>query len=170
MIGDGAKKLVERGFAAHGRAAGPAELDEFLEDYEANAAVATVAYPGMEAALNALAARGHKMAVCTNKPEQPARTVLAALGLEQFFAVVCGGDGAYRKPDPRHLGQALAMLGEAACVMIGDHENDRAAARGMSMPFIFAAWGYGTAEGDAAAHHPSDLPELVAAFETSDIP
>ena len=164
MIGDGAAKQVERAFAAHGRVAGPAELDEFLEDYEANAAVATVAYPGMAAALSALAARGHKMAVCTNKPDQAARNVLAALKLEQFFEVVCGGDGAYRKPDPRHLGQTLAGLGEAEGVMIGDHVNDLAAARGLTMPFIFAAWGYGAAEGDATAGQPSDVPELVAKF------
>lgn len=167
MIGDGAAKLVERAFAAHGRTAGPAELDEFLEDYEANATVATVAYPGVAAALTALAARGHKMAVCTNKPERAARDVLAALGLERFFTAVRGGDGPYRKPDPRHLGDALAALGEAEGVMIGDHENDMAAARGLGMPSIFAAWGYGAAEGDSTARVPGDVPELVAALDNA---
>jgi len=46
MIGDGAKALVERGFAAHGQQAKPVDLADFLADYEENATVETVVYPG----------------------------------------------------------------------------------------------------------------------------
>ena len=161
MIGDGAKTLVQRAFAAHDRASGPAEYAEFLDDYEANATVATVVYPGIEAALATLHAAGHKMAVCTNKPEQAARNVLQALGLAHFFTAVVGGDGPYRKPDPRPLSQALAAMGETNGIMIGDHQNDMAAAQALNLPFIHAAWGYGEVKADVVARQPADLLHLV---------
>jgi phosphoglycolate phosphatase len=163
MIGDGAKVLVERGFAAHGVTAGPAELALFLEDYEANAAVETVPYPGMGDALAALKAAGHALAVCTNKPVAPARQILTALGLNDFFPVLIGGDSTpFRKPDPRHLAAALAALGTEDAVMVGDHENDMAAARGLGIPSIFVSWGYGNATGTVTADHASELPGLIA--------
>ena len=111
MVGDGAKRLVERAFAARGLAAGVDELADFLADYEANCALATRVYPGIPEALQTLAAQGHKLAVCTNKPAAATRNVLDALGLAPFFGAVVGGDSTpYRKPDPRHLAQALSGL------------------------------------------------------------
>lgn len=167
MIGDGAKVLVDRAFAHRAAAAGPEALAAFLDDYEANAVVETEPYPGIVAALEALSAAGHTMAVCTNKPELAARQILARLGLDRFFRAVTGGDTTrFRKPDARHLAATLRALdgvergGKA--VMIGDHANDVAAAAGLGIPSIFVAWGYGKATGTyniAAAH---ELPGLIA--------
>ncbi len=169
MVGDGARVLVERGFAARGAAPDGGALAEFLADYTANAAHTTRPYPGVEATLGLLAEKGWRMAVCTNKPIAAARPLLAALGLARFFAAVSGGDSyAVRKPDPGHL---LATLAEAGgevgrALMVGDHHNDLAAASGAGMPAIFAAWGYGprAAGRDAAAIAAcfADLPAIVA--------
>jgi phosphoglycolate phosphatase len=165
MIGDGAKALVERAFAARGSVAAPADVAAFLADYEAHATVETVPYPGIPQALAALTAAGHTLAVCTNKPEEPARRILAALELTAFFAVVTGGDSTpFRKPDPRHLAATLAALGTADAVMVGDHENDMAAARGLGIPSIFVTWGYGASTGTVTAHHADQLPALLAAL------
>jgi phosphoglycolate phosphatase len=166
MIGDGAKVLVERAFAARKRVAAPEDQAAFLADYEANAAVETVPYPGMAAALGALRAAGHVLAVCTNKPEAPAKRILAALGLLGFFDVVVGGDSTpWRKPDPRHLGAVLTALDTETAIMVGDHENDMAAARGLGLASIFVAWGYGEASGTVRAEAAAELPGLVAALE-----
>ncbi len=163
MIGDGAKALVERGFAAHGRQAGPADLADFLADYEENATVETVVYPGMTEALIQLAGSGYRLAICTNKPVSAAAIILERLALKPFFPVLIGGDSTpFRKPDPRHLAGAVAELGGGAAVMIGDHENDMAAARGLGVPSIFAAWGYGIAQGTHTAHSAAELPTLIA--------
>jgi len=165
MIGDGAKVLVERGFAARGKTAKPEHLAAFLADYEANSAVETVPFPGIEAALAALQEAGHKLAVCTNKPAAAARHILSALGIADYFDVVTGGDSTpWRKPDPRHLGATLDALGTRDAVMVGDHENDMAAARGLDIPSIFASWGYGKAVGTATADSAFDLPEIIAAL------
>jgi phosphoglycolate phosphatase len=162
MIGDGARVLVERAWAAHGQVAGAADLADFLADYEANATVETVLYPGIMEMLARLKGDAHPLAICTNKPLAVTRIILEKLGLQRFFPVVIGGDStSYRKPDPRHLEAAVTALGGAKAVMIGDHENDMAAARGLGVPSIFVSWGYGSALGDYIARVPAELPGIV---------
>lgn len=171
MVGDGARVLLERGFAARGRTLDEASLAAFLDDYGGHAAVATRPYPDVVATLRHFAQAGWRMAVCTNKPEVPARTVLAALALDGFFAAVGGGDSfPVRKPDPQHLLATIAAAGgdPARAVMVGDHHNDIRAAAGAGIPSIFAAWGYGPADtgthAAATARGFAELPALVAAL------
>lgn len=168
MIGDGVKVLVERAMAARGAPFDPAALDSFVEDYSANAAVETAAFDGIAEALESLAASGWQLAVCTNKPVGPARTLLRDLGLADRFETIGGGDSyPFRKPDPAHL---LATLRDAggdpgSAVMIGDHHNDMAAAAGAGVPAIFAGWGYGPiamAAGAPVAMTVRELPDLLA--------
>jgi phosphoglycolate phosphatase len=168
MIGDGVHVLIERALAARGRPFDPAAYQGFLDDYAAHAAVATRPFPGIPEALDALAAQGWRMAVCTNKHEHAARVLLDALGLLDRFAAIGGGDTfPVRKPDPEHLFATLrAASGDAArAVMIGDHRNDIAAAAGAGIPCVFAAWGYGPAEmaqgAAAVARTPAALPALL---------
>jgi phosphoglycolate phosphatase len=166
MVGDGVAKLVERAFGARGGVPDAVAVAEYAADYAAHSAVATVPYPGVADALRGLADDGWRLAVCTNKPEQAARGLLAALGLAQWFAAVGGGDSyPVRKPDPKHLLATLAAAGgdRDRAIMAGDHANDVAAARAAGLPCIFAAWGYGPAkmaEGAAAVAH--DFPDLAA--------
>jgi phosphoglycolate phosphatase len=162
MIGDGARMLLVRAFAAHGAAATEADHDDFVAYYTAHSADETAPYPGMVEALRDLRAAGHPLAVCTNKPAVAAREVLSLLKLEDYFAVVTGGDSTpYRKPDPRHLAATIEALGAPSAVMIGDHHNDIAAAAGCDIPAIFAAWGYGAAEAAYVAKHASELPGII---------
>jgi len=167
MVGDGVRALVERGFAARGAAMDEAALDAFLIDYTANAAVGSRAYPGVTATLEALRGQGWTMAVCTNKPEAPARALLAALGLDGFFAAVGGGDSfPVRKPNPAHLTATLAACNgdPARTVMVGDHHNDIHAAAGAGVASIWARWGYGAGVTGAAAEADAftDLPGILA--------
>lgn len=168
MIGDGAKVLVERAMAARGAAFELAALDSFLKDYSANAAVETAAFDGIAETLESLVGSGWRLAVCTNKPVAPARTLLRDLGLADRFATIGGGDSyASRKPDPAHLLATLRDAGgdPADAVMIGDHHNDMAAAAGAGVPAIFAGWGYGPiamAAGAPIARTARDLPDLLA--------
>jgi phosphoglycolate phosphatase len=165
MIGDGAKVLVDRAWAAQGRIAEPADLADFLADYEQNSSVETVVYPGLMAALEELTRNGHRLAICTNKPAVATAGILEPLGLQKFFPVVIGGDSTpYRKPDPRHLAAAVTALGASRTVMIGDHDNDMAAARGLGIPSIFASWGYGSGQGTYTAHSTAELPCIIAAL------
>ncbi len=156
MVGDGVARLVEKAFAARGRMPDATAIAVFSADYAAHAAVESRLYPDVEATLQGLADEGWRLAVCTNKPEGAARSLLEALGLARFMAAVGGGDSfPVRKPDPAHMTATLRAAGGTAerAVMAGDHANDVVAACGAGLPCIFAAWGYGPlsmAEGSAA--------------------
>ena len=146
MVGDGVPVLIDRAFAARQASPDAAALSAFLAYYGANAARETRAFPGVEPALRELAARGWRLAVCTNKPAAPARALLAALGLEGYFAAIGAGDSfATRKPDPGHLLATIAAAGgtPGRAVMVGDHRNDVVAGAGAGVPCVFAGWGYG---------------------------
>ncbi len=146
MVGDGARALVERAFAARGLEADEDAQAGFLADYSANAAVATRPFPGAETALRDLAGAGWRLAVCTNKPGIATSALLAALGLEALFVAIGAGDSfPVKKPDPRHLLATIELAGgdPARAVMVGDHSNDVRAAIGAGLPCLFAGWGYG---------------------------
>jgi phosphoglycolate phosphatase len=171
MVGDGVARLVGRAFVARGRTADAADVAEYSADYAAHTVEASRLFPGVADALGRMAAEGWRLAVCTNKPEAPARSLLRAFGLDGLISAVGGGDSfPVRKPDPRHLLATLAAAGGSAdrAVMVGDHANDVAAATGAGLPCIFAAWGYGPPEmaaGAAAiAAAFSEVPDLAHAL------
>ncbi|MBO1076813.1 phosphoglycolate phosphatase [Roseomonas marmotae] len=168
FIGDGVPTLLARAFTARDREPDAAALPDFLADYEASAAVHTRPFDGIPTVLETLRQQGWLMAVCTNKPAAAAHILLDALGLSGLFAAVGGGDSfPTRKPDPAHLLATLKAAGgdPARAVMIGDHHNDIAAARGAGVPAIFVSWGYGpraSADGAPVAERPAELPALLA--------
>jgi len=171
MVGDGVARLVERACAARGRQADAADVAAFATDYAAHAVAASRLYPGVADTLRLLAAEGWRLAVCTNKPEAPARALLRAFGLDGLIAAIGGGDSfPVRKPDPRHLLATLAAAGGTPdrAVMVGDHANDVAAATGAGLPCIFAAWGYGppamAAGAAATAAAFTEVPALARAL------
>ena len=170
MIGDGVRALVTKALTARNRPFDEAALDAFVADYTAEATARTRPFDGIPAALDSLAARGWRMAVCTNKPEAAARKLLEELGMAGRFAALGGGDSfAVRKPDPGHLLATLAAAGGAKdrAVMIGDHRNDVLAAAGAGVPGIFAGWGDGPvamADGAPVAATPHDLPGMIDAL------
>jgi phosphoglycolate phosphatase len=168
MVGDGARVLLARAFAAHQVSPDAAGLDRataaYLADYAANGLVATLPYPNVAQTLAALDKAGWRMAVCTNKPETAARAILGGLGLGPF-AVVAGGDTfPVRKPHPGHLARTLGAAGMTSAVMVGDHHNDMAAARGCGLKCVWASWGYAASDPGADAVAPSfaELPGLLA--------
>lgn len=149
MIGDGIRALLERGLAAQGakldEAAMAAADERFLRHYADNLARESRPFPGVWAALAELEEAGFRLAVCTNKAQEFALPLLGQLGLRDRFASVIGGDFlAVRKPDPRHLLEAIRAAGARpeGSVMIGDSRNDVAVARAAGLPVVLVSFGY----------------------------
>ena len=166
MVGDGTTKLVERAFAARSGEARPDDIEAFVADYTAHATEATRAFPGVEETLGRLKASGWQFALCTNKTIAATHAVLDALGLAHWFAALgCGDTFPVRKPNPAHLlGTLDAASGDPRrAVMVGDHANDIAVAKGAGLPSIFAAWGYGARSMAAGA---SAVAERFTALAT----
>ncbi len=112
-------------------------------------------YPGVVEGLQALRARGLRLACLTNKPNAFARPLLALKGLDGYFEHAFGGDAfARKKPDPLPLLQACRALGSdpARTLMVGDSRNDAAAARAAGCPVVLVSYGYNHGEPAASAH------------------
>lgn len=148
MVGHGARATIAKGLALTG--GGDAAMVEagvplFLEHYEAHIADASQPWPGVEAALDALAAAGCQLGICTNKPTALSRALVEALGWAGRFGANVGGDAlAVRKPDPAHVLEALLLLGgaQADAAFVGDSIVDVEAARNAGLPVVAVSFGY----------------------------
>ncbi|HEY0028781.1 MAG TPA: phosphoglycolate phosphatase [Allosphingosinicella sp.] len=146
MVGGGARSLVQRALTITGGAAEELVdqgLPMYLDFYAQDVCVGTRPYPGVEAALDALAADGIALALCTNKVEQLTHALVEALGWQGRFASVVGGDTLpTRKPEPAMLHEAIARAGGAPAVFVGDSITDADTARAAAVPFVAVSFGY----------------------------
>ena len=153
FIGNGVGILVQR-LMAHQRLPEDAKLHaelvaRFIGIYE-EAFDLTALYPCVSTALTMLADLGHRLAICTNKPEGPTRAVLRHFGLLPLFPVIVGGDTLpQRKPDPAPLHAAIAATGGAKALFIGDSEVDSETATAARVPFALYTGGYRKAAPEA---------------------
>jgi len=173
MVGNGVEKLVERGFAAHGREVAGDELASmtklFMSLYEPRATLRTRLYAGVAATLQSLRSEGVSLAVLTNKPSEPTRLILEGLRVADCFRTVVAGDsGLPKKPDPAVIHAALEALGASAeeALMVGDSPADVGAARAAGIPVIVVSYGYTKvpAEELGADHVVDSLTEIAAAI------
>jgi phosphoglycolate phosphatase len=148
MVGHGARKLLERGLAATGEVS-PALVEAgvapFLAFYAASIAVGSRPYPGVEAALDVLAAAGCTLAICTNKPAALSVALVTALGWDGRFAANLGFDSVpAAKPDPGHLFATIAAAGgdAASTVFVGDSITDTTTGRAAGVPVVAVSFGF----------------------------
>ena len=124
-------------------------LETFLKIYNADPCVLTQPFDGIIEFLQWAKAEG-KMLICvTNKPEQPARSIVEALGMNQYFADVIGGDRfEERKPHPKQLLYCAEYyeLDKTDILMVGDSVNDVEAARRAGIDCIVVSYGYNHGE------------------------
>ncbi len=173
MIGQGARKLIERGLEVEGREMTPAEVtkltDDFIAFYADHIADESRPFAGLIEALDALEAKGYRFAVCTNKLEGLSKLLLEKLGLTARFAAICGADTfGISKPDPVILQQTVAKAGGemSAVVMVGDAGPDVGVARRANVPVIGVTFGYtdtpiAELKPDVVIDHFRDLPATV---------
>lgn len=146
FIGEGAAIFVSRMMAARGIKETPKSHDSLYQDFIAHYELAVdkaVFYPGAWSALGVLKAAGHKLGLCTNKPELAARAVVRHMGMEKIFdAFMAGGMMDSRKPEPGMLLQAIDDLGGGPALYVGDSEVDAETASRAGVPFALYSEGY----------------------------
>ena len=174
FVGGGTRMMLCRALDHTGGPLAEAEFEAvlgiLLQHYEAHIADHTLPYPGCLEALDALAARGCKLAVITNKIEVYSRKLLDALGMTSRFAAILGGDtlGPGRaKPAPDMIDTAILTCGGGSFAMVGDSTYDVRAARNARVPVVALSFGYNdlpAAElgADAVIDH---YDELIGALE-----
>ena len=144
-IGDGVRKLVERSLQGL-----DVDVDEALaldkQFYAEHMLDETQLYPGVEEGLKLLA--GNELAVLSNKPGDPTRSILKHLGADGlFFRMLGGGDLPSLKPAPDGLEALMAESGISAenTWMIGDHHTDLEVAHNAGVKSGFVTYGIGHA-------------------------
>ena len=131
-------------------------------------------YPGVREMLDALAAAGHAIACCSNGPVDYVDEAIDGHGLRGYFEEYrCRGMGYDGKTDMLRdvmacwgLSEHPKAGGPARVIMVGDREDDIAAARRNGARSIAAAYGFGSdeelADADAIVRHAGEIPEAVA--------
>ena len=143
--------------------------ERFMAHYGPAPAALSRPFLNVAATLDALAARGLALAVCTNKPEAISRRILADLGLAGYFPEVVGGDTfPTRKPDPAGLLACHERLGAGRALSVGDSEVDAETADRAGLPFALFTEGYRHSPPQALPHRHlfsdfAELPGIVAA-------
>lgn len=123
-----------------------AQYQQLLEAYANAIDNHTFLYDGAMKAVADLKAEGYKVAICTNKPEGLAETLLQSLGVRHEFASMLGADSLpVRKPDPEHLLETVRRAGGdvTRCVLVGDTVTDRDTSKNAGVPSILVTFGPG---------------------------
>jgi phosphoglycolate phosphatase len=170
-VGDGAPMLVRRAlgdpddekFFKQG-------LEFFLGYYREHKLDYTRVYPGIPEALQRIQSNGanRKMAVLSNKPVNPSRAIVDALGLAEFFVNIYGGNSfETKKPDPQGVKTLLKETGTgpANAIIVGDSSIDVLTGRNAEIATCGVTYGFAPhtlceAPPDILIESPQELGEL----------
>jgi len=172
-VGDGAPVLVRR---ALGESASEPEfkaaLEYFLGYYRLHKLDHTVVYAGIPEVLARLSLPSNGtqrlMAVLSNKPVNPSRDIVQALGLGGYFVRIYGGNSfPTKKPDPLGVQTILDEVGvkPQEAIMIGDSSIDVQTGRNASLwtcgvKYGFAPHTLDDTSPDVLVDTPKELGEL----------
>jgi phosphoglycolate phosphatase len=174
-VGDGVAMLVRRSLGD------PKDehffqqcLDYFLAYYREHKLDHTRVYDGIPEALkiirNSANGSSRTMAVLSNKPVNPCRAIIDALGLGAFFTHVYGGNSfPTKKPDPQGAKSILRDVGATPeeTLIVGDSSIDVATGRNAGtwtcgVTYGFAPQTLQSAAPDVVVDTPAELGQLFA--------
>jgi phosphoglycolate phosphatase len=172
-VGDGAPMLIRRalGDPKDERLLNRA-LEYFLSYYKEHKLDHTTVYAGIPEALRQIEANGRRrqMAVLSNKPVNPSRAIVEALGLGDFFVRVYGGNSfETKKPDPLGIQVILKETGvpPEQAMMVGDSSIDVLTGRNAGLVTCGVSYGFAPqtlslAQPDVLVDTPDELRQLFA--------
>lgn len=145
FVGNGVRLLMERavpGGAAHPRF--ELLLATFKRHYVDHCLDRTAPYAGVDAMLRALKARGHRIAIVSNKLQSGVTALYETFFRDTVEVAVGERPEVRRKPAPDMVRQALCELGCASdnALYVGDSDVDVATARAAGVPCISVLWGF----------------------------
>jgi phosphoglycolate phosphatase len=170
-VGDGAPMLVRRALGdPNDEGFFKEALEFFLGYYREHKLDHTVVYEGIPRALETIRAgdRDRKMAVLSNKPVNPSRAIVEALGLANFFVRVYGGNSfETKKPDSLGVKTLLSetQTSPENSMIVGDSSVDVVTGRNAGIFTCGVTYGFAPhtlceAPPDVTVHNPQELEAL----------
>lgn len=173
-VGDGAPVLIQRALGGEkvDEALVRKGLEFFLSYYRTHKLDHTTVYHGISEALGSIQGSGNgnsrKLAVLSNKPVIPSRTIVEALGLGGFFVQIYGGNSfATKKPDPEGACKLLEECGvrPEQTVIVGDSHTDIETGHNAGLWTVGVTYGFAPhtladSSPDVEVDHPRELMEF----------
>ena len=170
-VGDGAPMLVRRALGdPDDEQFFKQALEFFLSYYREHKLDHTLVYDGIPEALRQIQSNGsqRKMAVLSNKPVNPSRAIVEALGLAGFFVNIYGGNSfETKKPDPLGVQTLLRETGTLPehALIIGDSSIDVLTGRNAGIATCGVTYGFAPhtlceAPPDITINSPRELERL----------
>lgn len=136
---------------------------DYLALYRQHGLATARPFAGAAATLEAFAAKGLRLAICTNRDRASTDALLAAASFPVEFEVIVGiGDAPLAKPAADPLLRVLHLMGlsPSQALFIGDSGIDARCAHAAQVRFAGHLGGY--------ANHPGDLLPQVVSFNVYD--
>ena len=171
FVGNGIGKLIERA-VPNGRENPKFQTvyDAFVAHYGAHSRDRTKPYDGILPMLDALAARGVKLAIVSNKIDFAVKELSRDYFGTRMQAAIGDDPSRRRKPAPDSVLEAMRLMGvtREETVYIGDSDVDVETARNAGVVCCAVSWGFRSAQSlkDAGAERIAANPqELLAMLE-----
>ena len=146
MVGNGISNLIRRALpAAERNDETVARLREFFVPYyNEHNCDQTRPYDGIPQLLSTLRAKGHTLAVASNKYQAATEKIVRHFFPDTFDCILGERDGIPRKPDPQIVADILNAVASKASLplYIGDSLVDRDTALNARVPFVACSWGF----------------------------
>ena len=166
FVGNGVRKLIER--AVPGGTDGET-VDRvyaaFVEHYGAHSRDATRPYDGVPELLDALLARGVKLAIVSNKIDFAVKELSRTYFGDRMQVAVGDAPERRRKPAPDSVLEAMRRMGvgREETVYVGDSDVDVLTARNAGVACCAVSWGFRSEESlrEAGAEHIAATPQAL---------
>jgi len=121
----------------------PEAAELYKAQYPPRALLTTALFPGVQETIEALRARGIRLATATTKLSAGTRRVLTHFGIAQHFAQIQGSDDMPFKPDPFIITKILEDQSweKSETLMVGDTDNDIFAGKRAGTPTCGVTYG-----------------------------
>ncbi|MBQ9784455.1 MAG: HAD family hydrolase [Clostridia bacterium] len=149
---------------------------DYNEAYNKDVTHGTTVFEGLCEVLDALKARGIKLAIVSNKPDFAAQTVVNKIYGEGYFDFVTGQrEGIALKPDPAAVLAVMERFGATReeCVYVGDTGVDMETGKNAGLYTVGVLWGFRGREelkyfgADVLVERPPALYDCILTFERS---
>ena len=171
FVGNGIGNLIARAVPNQGKEHPQfkAALDAFVAHYAEHSRDNTRPYDGIMEALDALEAKGIKLAIVSNKVDFAVKELSALYFGKRMLAAIGDDPSRRRKPAPDSVFTALEHMGvqPEEAVYVGDSDVDVFTAHNAGLPCCAVTWGFRSEESlidagaDLIAHTPEEMMNLI---------